>query len=151
MYLGRVAVNVLNKKSWTDDKGRSPAWGLGMGLTTPHHKNHSVTKFHKRPQIWMDFLDKVPKLRKMDMRFSMWNIQSLYRASLLIKVARELVGFGGCTEGQMGQGWHRTSSDYAFSYGKQHESHELGSSFSFIRESYQQLRGYSLLMIGYCI
>jgi hypothetical protein len=32
-------VNILNKQPWTNDKGDCPsAWGLGVGLTTLHHK-----------------------------------------------------------------------------------------------------------------
>jgi hypothetical protein len=35
----REAANILNKQSRTADKGRLPALGLGVGLTTPHRKN----------------------------------------------------------------------------------------------------------------
>jgi hypothetical protein len=31
----RLAANILNKKSWTDNKGWPTAWGLDVGLTTP--------------------------------------------------------------------------------------------------------------------
>ncbi|PNF27173.1 hypothetical protein B7P43_G07841 [Cryptotermes secundus] len=34
----REAVNILNKQLQTADKGSPPAWGLGVGLTTPHCK-----------------------------------------------------------------------------------------------------------------
>jgi hypothetical protein len=34
----RVAANILNKQSRTADKGGTPAWGLGVRLTTPHRK-----------------------------------------------------------------------------------------------------------------
>jgi hypothetical protein len=37
-----------------------------------------------------DFLDKRPKLKKMDMRFGTWNIRSLYRAGSLMTVAKEI-------------------------------------------------------------
>jgi hypothetical protein len=43
--------------------------------------------------------------RKMDMRYSMWIVKSLYRAGFLTTVAREMpkhkVRFIGSTEGQM--------------------------------------------------
>jgi hypothetical protein len=35
-------------------------------------------------------MDKQPKLRNMDMRFSTWNMQSLYRAGSLLTVSKEL-------------------------------------------------------------
>jgi hypothetical protein len=37
-----------------------------------------------------DSLDKLPKLRKKDLRFGTWNVRSLYRASSLMRVAKEL-------------------------------------------------------------
>jgi hypothetical protein len=51
----------LNKLSRKADKGSPPAWGLGVGLTTPHRKNKLVTKNHKKPRTWTDSLDKRPK------------------------------------------------------------------------------------------
>jgi hypothetical protein len=39
----------------------------------------------------MDPLDKLPKLRKMDMRFGTWNVRILYRA----KKRKELSSQGG--------------------------------------------------------
>jgi hypothetical protein len=47
----------------------------------------------------------------------------------------------------MGQ-WQRTSRRIHMLYGKGNENHELGTRFLYIRESYQQLRGLSLLVIG---
>jgi hypothetical protein len=38
----------------------------------------------------MDSLDKGPKQQNMDMRFGLWNVRSLYRASSLMTVSREL-------------------------------------------------------------
>jgi hypothetical protein len=45
----------------------------------------------------------------------------------------------------MGRQWHRNSR---FVYGKLNENNELGTGFLYIRESHQQLRGLSLLVIG---
>jgi hypothetical protein len=38
LQIWRVAANILNMQSRTADKGGTSAWGLGVGLTTPHHK-----------------------------------------------------------------------------------------------------------------
>jgi hypothetical protein len=56
----RVAVNILNKPSWTVDRGWSSSLGVGWGLTTPpHHKTSNL--LGTRPQclgperiIWHD-------------------------------------------------------------------------------------------------
>jgi hypothetical protein len=48
--------------------------------------------------------------------------------------------------------WERSGTvpagEYTVFYGKENENHELGTGFLYIRESYQQLRGLSLIMIG---
>jgi hypothetical protein len=55
-------------------RGGPPAWGLGVGLTTPHHKIFFiVTKCFKVPWTWTDSLAQ-PKRWKKDMRFRTWNI-----------------------------------------------------------------------------
>jgi hypothetical protein len=38
----------------------------------------------------MDYLDKLPKLKKMDMRFGTWNVRSVYRAGSLMAVVKEM-------------------------------------------------------------
>jgi hypothetical protein len=48
----------------------------------------------------------------------------------------------------MGGQWHRTSRGIHILYGKGNDNHEFGTGFLYIRESYQQLRGLSLLVIG---
>jgi hypothetical protein len=75
----------------------------------------------------MDSLDKRPKPGKMDIRFVTWNARSLYRAGLLMTVAKEIskyFRFNGSTGDQMGQRWHRTRRQSTFFYGKWNENHE---------------------------
>jgi hypothetical protein len=56
--LWRVAENALNKQPWTAKKGGHQAWGLVMGLTTPHHKNKIVSKHLTEPHAWLDYFGK---------------------------------------------------------------------------------------------
>jgi hypothetical protein len=58
-----------------------------MGLTTLTVKNKLVTKIHKKPQTWTDFLGNGPKRKKMDVRFGTWNVRSMYRTGSLRIVA----------------------------------------------------------------
>jgi hypothetical protein len=47
----RVAANILNKQSWTADKGWSSSLGVGRGGLTPLNvKNKLLTKDHKKPR-----------------------------------------------------------------------------------------------------
>jgi hypothetical protein len=45
-------------------------------------------KHHKYPQT--EPLDKLQKLMKIDMSFSMWNARNVYRAGLLMTVTKEI-------------------------------------------------------------
>jgi hypothetical protein len=56
----------------------------------------------------------------------------------------------GVQEVRWERGGTEPAGEYAFFYVKENENHELGTVFFFlcIRESYQQLRGLSLLVIG---
>jgi hypothetical protein len=38
-----------------------------------------VTKIQKKHRTWTDSLVKRPKRKKMDMRFSTWNVRSMYK------------------------------------------------------------------------
>jgi hypothetical protein len=76
----------------------------------------------------------------------MWKVRNLDSAGSLMAVSRELskykldsVGVQIRWEG----GGTEPAGEYTFFYGKGNENHE-----SCIRESYQQLRGLSLLVIG---
>jgi hypothetical protein len=46
----------------------------------------------------------------------------------------------------MGGQWHRTSRGIHIWYGKGNENYELATGFLYKRESYQQLKGLSLLV-----
>jgi hypothetical protein len=89
----------------------------------------------------------------MDMRFGTWNIRSLYRVGSLMTVSRELSRFRLDLVGVQEVRWEGNGTapagKYTFFYGKGNENPELGTKFFlYIRESYQQLRGLSLLVIG---
>ena len=43
----RVAASMLNKQSWTADRGGPPAWGLVERLTTPHRKKRDCYEYFK--------------------------------------------------------------------------------------------------------
>jgi hypothetical protein len=85
------------------------------------------------------------------MRFGTWNVGSKYRAGSLMIVAKEL---SKCTldlEGVQEVGWGRGGTEpaeYTFFYGKGHENRELATGSLCMRESYQQLRGLGLLVLG---
>jgi hypothetical protein len=73
-------------------RGVSPVWGSGKILTTPHRikKVKFVAKCYKRLRTWTDSFYKRHKLRKLDIRFSIWNAGSVYRADSLMTVAEEM-------------------------------------------------------------
>jgi hypothetical protein len=89
----------------------------------------------------------------MDMRFGTWNVRSLYRAGSLMTVSRELARYKFDLVGVEVVRWEgggtEPAGEYTFFYGKGNEYHESGTGFFLcIRESYQQLRGLNLLVIG---
>jgi exonuclease III len=70
----------------------------------------------------MDFLDKGPKQRNMDMRFGTWNIRSLYRVDSLMTVSRELSRYRLDLVGVQEVRWEDSGTvpagEYKFFYGK---------------------------------
>ena len=93
------------------------------------------------------------KPRKRDMRFSTWNVRSLYRAGSFTAeaAARELARYKLDLVGVQEVRWDREGTvragDYNFSYGKGNENRQMGTGFLYITELYQQLREQSLLAI----
>jgi exonuclease III len=81
----------------------------------------------------------------MDMRFGTWNVRSMYGAGSLRAVAEEISKYKldlvGVQEVRWDAGGIEPAGEYIFFYGKGNENYELGTGLSYIRESYQQLRG----------
>jgi hypothetical protein len=86
------------------------------------------------------------------MRFCTWNLWSLQRTGALKTVAREL---GKCKLDLVGvqrvrweKGGTERAEDYTFFYGEGNGDHQLVTVYSYVRESYQRLREWSLSVIG---
>jgi hypothetical protein len=147
LQLWRVAADkrqsvVLQLEGW--------AWG-SQSFTVKHT---FVTKHEIQLRTWTDALDKRPKRRNMDTTFGLWNVWNLYRAGSLMTVSRELSKYKldlvGVQEVRWEGGGTGPAGEHTFLYGKGNENLELGAGFFFcITDSYQQLRGLSLLVTGY--
>jgi hypothetical protein len=79
----------------------------------------------------------------MDMGFGLWNVKSLYREGSLLTVLRELSKYKSDLVGMQEVRWEgggtEPAGEYAFSYGKGNENHELGTCCILCkRQSYQQ-------------
>jgi hypothetical protein len=86
----------------------------------------------QRASAWMDSLDKRPKLKKMGMRFGMWNVRSLYTAGSLMTVVSEISTYKLDLVGvqvRWDRGGTKRAAEYTFFYGKKNENHELGTRF----------------------
>jgi hypothetical protein len=85
------------------------------------------------------------------MKFGVCKVSSPYNAGSLMTVEKEISYYEsdsvGVQEVRRDRGGTEPASDeYTFFYGKGNEN--LGTGSLYIRESYQQFRGYSLLAIG---
>jgi exonuclease III len=86
------------------------------------------------------------------MKFGTWNVKSLYRSGSLKTVARVgkyKLDLLGVQEVRWDKGGSEWAEGYTFFYGAGNEDHQLGTGFLCIRESYQQLGGQTMLVIGY--
>jgi hypothetical protein len=84
----REAANILNKQSWTSDKGCY--FSLGVGRQLLNIKTDLITEKTKLPWARTDRLVQHKQLKK-DMIFGMRNVRSLYRVGSLTAAVRELV------------------------------------------------------------
>jgi hypothetical protein len=57
LQIWKVAANILNKQSWTADKGWSSSFGVGREANNSPYKYKFVTKCQKGPQTWTDSLN----------------------------------------------------------------------------------------------
>jgi hypothetical protein len=109
---------------WISSRGQSTRGGLGVGLTTTHHKNKPVTKH------MTDSLDKWHKWWSKDIRLGTWNVKSVYKAGSLVTVSKELSKYRlhlvGMQEVRWDVGATEPAGGYTFFYGKGNENRELG-------------------------
>jgi hypothetical protein len=69
LHVRTVAVNILNKQSHTADKGWSSSYGVGWGLTTPHHKK--ICMLHRTSDLDRFF----GRTKAMENGHEIWNLK----------------------------------------------------------------------------
>jgi exonuclease III len=76
----------------------------------------------------------------MDMRFSTWNVRSLYRAGSLMTVGKEISKYKLDLVGVQDVRWDKVGTipagKYTFFYRKRNENHELGIGFLYTKENH---------------
>jgi hypothetical protein len=144
-------VTILKKQSHTDDKGWFSSLGVGCEATNPRHKNNLLIKCHKGPWNWKNSLDKYLNYGKW-IRFGTCDVRSLYRACLLMTVVKEISNYNLNIVRVQEVRWDRDGTkptgEYTFCMERRMRIMNYVQIFLYIRESYQQLRGQSLLVIG---
>jgi hypothetical protein len=89
------------------------------------------------------------------MIFGVWNVKSSYRAGSLVILSRELSRYKLYLVGVQEVRWEgdgtELAGEYKFFYGKENENRELGTVFCMHKRIILELRGLSLLVIGYHI
>jgi hypothetical protein len=127
--------------------------GLEWGSQPLTVKNKFVMKGYTNPRTWTDSLDERPKRKNMDMRFGKWNARSLYRAGTIMRVSRKLTRYRLDLMRAQEVRWEGSGTvpagEYTFFTERGMRIMYWVQGFLYIRESYQQSRGLSLLMIGY--
>jgi hypothetical protein len=88
--------------------------------------------------------------RKMDTKFGMWNVRSLYRAGSLMTVAKEMSKFDlvGVQEVRWDRCGTEPAGEYTFFYGKGNENYALGTGFFVSKKIISAIKSQSLLVIG---
>jgi hypothetical protein len=126
LQIWKISANILNKQLWTAERGDPPAWGLGVELRSPHHKKLVCYELSQRALDLKNYLDKLFKLRNIDMRFGTWDVRSLCRAGLLMTVVKEISNYNLDLVGlqvRWDSGGTKPTGKYTFFYGKGNENH----------------------------
>jgi hypothetical protein len=104
-----------------------------LELTNSYLKNNFVTKCYNGSRTWKNPLDKRTELRKMDMRFGIWNVRRLHMAGSLMTVAKVISNYKlhvvGVQNIKLDRDGNKPTGKYLFLYGKENENHELGTGF----------------------